>query len=536
MVRSFSFAFFNRLPTFSYSSLFAFRSFLVSCSLLIFVPWIKAQTYLPADPYYLLLTEKNQFEGRLPLQSNFFRPVFFNTDSLSISSTFRNEYYYNDNAPNQENMDVRYFSRGFASFNSMQLAINSPYFSFMVEPYLMPSRSSFPAKGVRRTGSFSVLNDRPLATFLTPSSGFRNLLVFIHYKGIGFGWHKGNRWWGPGLHSSLQMTNNTQPIPAQVIGTIQEIRFGPFGFYGLYSFARMNDEKGANAKYFSSLNGKLSWYGPVIISAGFSRNYLTGGNQWGWTTGSGTYEWTEKDARNIVFEGLFISNLIGAEYTIGGHDVWDQTLSGYMSITLPDRNLKVYVEVGFNDNRMYFADFLSQPDHSMATVFGLRDYGIGNKKNWAWGFEWTNLMITYTSRHRPGGPGTWYESGLYEYSSYHGRRWGAHSGTDSDDWYVYAGYLSDNIMFIPALNYERHGIVSHRPAEVKMEFRLDSRYKYKDIWFGIYYERQFESFLGFPDYFYVNDQGQPIDAVKGSLANTRFTNTLIFSLSKTVNY
>ena len=185
---------------------------------------------------------------------------------------------------------------------------------------------------------------------------------------------------------------------------------------------------------------------------------------------------------------------------------------------------------------MYFADFLSQPDHSMATVFGVRDYGIGNKKNWAWGFEWTNLMITYTSRHRPTGPGTWYERELYDYSSYYGRRWGAHSGTDSDDWYIYAGYLSDKLMVIPALNYERHGIVSHRPAEVKMEFRLDTRYKYKDIWFGIYYEKQFEAFLGFPEYFHVDAQGNQIDASEGMLANTRRTNTLTITISKTVDF
>ncbi len=91
-------------------------------------------------------------------------------------------------------------------------------------------------------------------------------------------------------------------------------------------------------------------------------------------------------------------------------------------------------------------------------------------------------------------------------------------------------------MVIPALNYERHGIVSHRPAEVKMEFRLDTRYKYKDIWFGIYYEKQFETFLGFPDYFYVDAQGNQIDASEGTLANTRRTNTLTISLSKTVNF
>jgi len=511
-------------------SRFKFASFLL-LSFIFYLPCAKAQGYIPADPFHLLLSEKSQFEGHIPIQSNMFRPLFFNTDSMSFSVTFRSEGYYNDNAPNQENMDVRYVSKGIAGFNSVQIAFNSPYFTFMAEPYLMQNKFLF-VDGINRSGTFSVLNDRPLVGSQKPeSSGLRNVLAFLHYKGLGFGWHEGNRWWGPGIHSSFQMTNNTQPLPAQIIGTIQEIRIGSFGFYGLYTFAHMNEEVGVLSKYYTSLNGQLSWYGPVIISAGFSRNYLTGGVL------SAGYEWTEKDARNIVFEGIFTSDLIGTEYTVGGHDIWDQTLSGYFSLILPKRNIKIYTEIAFNDNRMYFADFLSQPDHSMATVFGVRDYGIGNKKNWAWGFEWTNLMITYTSRHRPTGPGTWYQRELYDYSSYYGRRWGAHSGTDSDDWYIYAGYLSDKLMVIPALNYERHGIVSHRPAEVKMEFRLDTRYNYKDIWFGIYYEKQFEAFLSFPDYFYVDSQGSPTGyPAREKLANTRRTNTIIISISKTVNF
>ena len=147
-------------------------------------------------------------------------------------------------------------------------------------------------------------------------------------------------------------------------------------------------------------------------------------------------------------------------------------------------------------------------------------------------------MISYTSRHR-GSSGSlpWYSRELYDYSTFKGRRWGAHSGGDSDDWFFYAGYLSEKIMVVPAFNYERHGIVSNRPAEVKLEFRLDSRFKYKEIWMGVYLEKQFESFLGFPDYFYVDDQGEPVDYHgRHKLANSRNTSTLIFYINKTINF
>lgn len=490
---------------------------------------LNSQTHLISDPYNLLLIEKKQFDGKLVQQSNLFRPVFLPTDSINYSITLRAENFFNNNNPNQENMDVRYFSKGSGLFYSLQLAINSPYFAFMFEPYHL-NNNFFPStNNITRGGPFSVLNDRTLSQKSFQEGFIRNFLVFLHYKGFGFGLHKGNRWWGPGKHTSFQMTNNTQPFMGQIFGTINEIKIGKFGLYGLYTFVPLNRKSGYKAKYFTSLNGSITYYGSLHFTLGFSRNYLTGGVE------IPNYTWTEKDAKKIILEGIFISNLLSEEYTVGGHDAWDQTLSTYITVTFPKRNIKLFSEIGMNDNRMYFADFLSQPDHSMATIFGFRDYGIRNNKNLIWGFEWTNLMITYTSRHRPLGGGEWYEKNNYEFSSYNGRRWGAHSGTDSDDWYLYAGYLSDKLMIIPALNYERHGIVSHRPAEVKIELRLNTKYKYKNIWFGVYFEKQFEAFLGFPDYFYVDNQGNPTGYYnRYRFANSRSTNTIIFSLSKNI--
>ena len=186
---------------------------------------------------------------------------------------------------------------------------------------------------------------------------------------------------------------------------------------------------------------------------------------------------------------------------------------------------------------MYFADFLSQPDHSMASIIGLRDYGDLKKKiTPIWGFEWTNLMITYSSRFRLAGPGTWYDRKQYNYSSYKGRRWSAHSGSDSDDIYVYAGIRTKNIILYQGLNYERHGIVSHRPAEVKLESISTIQLFHSGFWFTVYYENQLEAFLGFPDYFYVDSNNNPINEDNGILANNRKTSTLKLKVSKIIKF
>ncbi len=504
--------------------------------LLLFFPFkpALAQTFFPADPYFLLQYEKKQFKEKLPLSSNLFKPYFFgNDDSLKTSINFRSEFYLNNNAPNQENMDVRYFSKGYSLFNSVQFSLKSKYIYLIFEPYIKKNNFYY-VENVNRYGPFSKLNDKTIRlNRINFDDNIRNSLVFFHYKGIGFGFQKTNRWWGPGFHSSLQMSNNAWPMNAKIIGTMKEIRFKNFGFEARYSFSDFqNIDTYYNLnKFYTSLNAQLTWYGPVVLTTGFSRNYLSGG-----ILSFANREWKAKDAQMLVFEGFLTSNLLSNEYTIGGHDRWDQTISGYFSISMPNRNIKLYGEVGFNDNRMFLADLISQPDHTMATIIGFKDFG-SNEKNFTYGFEWTNLMITYSIRHR-GSDGTpaWYSRDIYDYSSYNQRRWAAHSGADSDDWLFYFGYISDEFFIMPSFNYERHGVVSNRPSEVKFELRFDIRYNYKNCWFGLYYENQSEMFLGFPDYFYEDKFGNPIDNSSGIFAKSRKTKSLIFTINKSINF
>ena len=57
---------------------------------------------------------------------------------------------------------------------------------------------------------------------------------------------------------------------------MKEIRFGNFGFMFLYSFSEILDGKKTIPNYHTALNGKISWHGPIILSGGFSRYYLSG--------------------------------------------------------------------------------------------------------------------------------------------------------------------------------------------------------------------------------------------------------------------
>jgi len=173
----------------------------------------------------------------------------------------------------------------------------------------------------------------------------------------------------------------------------------------------------------------------------------------------------------------------------------DQVMSGFISIYFPNSKLKLYSEFGTNDHRQNFSDLRAQPDHSSAYVIGMRKYGVFNNKHFLTGIEYTNLILGKFWSYRP--TPNWYDKGYYDYSSYDSRRWAAHSGSDSDDLYLYFGYQNNQWSFIPALNYERHGVLFNRPPEVKMEIRLDIRYKWDDYKFNIYFEREWLEHAGF---------------------------------------
>ena len=118
--------------------------------------------------------------------------------------------------------------------------------------------------------------------------------------------------------------------------------------------------------------------------------------------------------------------------------------------------LKAFIEIGLptthlrgNNKKVYY-------DHGIGTNIGVRKYGILGNKNFLMGFELLRLVqgSTYDILPTP----NWYDNINYDYSSYKGRRWSAHAGSDSDDILLYLGYDNQNITFIYGVNYERHGV------------------------------------------------------------------------------
>jgi hypothetical protein len=474
---------------------------------------ISSQEYISADPYYLLKLEKKMLESNKQITPTFFRPYIKSRNNKFIFS-LKNEFYFNDNAPNQENMDVRYLGKGFGTFNAFHFAWKGQYLSFSAEPYLINNQNKS-SKFYSRPNPYKYLNDYSKSNGKEyVSQGVRNAHLYLHYKGFGIGYSNESMWWGPGLHNSLTMTNNTIGFPHYTIGTIEEIRWKKIGFFTKYTLATIKHNIKKDNIYYTSIGGFISYYSNPIITFGITRNYLTGGY-------NSSTEWTIEDASKIIFEGVFLENLKSKSYTTDrGGDGFDQTLISFLSLLYPKSKLKLYIEIGFNDNRENYWDFVIHPDHSLASIVGLQNYGIFNNDNLVFGFEYSNLINSRMQVFRGFPP--WYSRDHYDDWSYEGRRWGAHSGSDSDDFLIYFGWISEKWSFVPGFNYERHGVTTYRPPELKFEYRLNIDYKLKNnLVMGVYLEQQSEYHLGFPkDHYWLEVTGK------------RKTNTIIIRFEK----
>ncbi len=492
-----------------------YKKILTTTFVFLIISNLYSQIFITADPFYLSEIEKNSFTIDNNNSKNFLIRPFLDITDTTLYGTwsvgFRTELFYNNNAPNLENTSDRWIGKGTSFFQGVQLAYTNKFLSFALEPfyfsnqnkdYSEPWQDYYASKGLEldqpwREPKFSKLNDnRPHGNKPLNKSGIREAQIYLHYNGLGIGYSNANMWWGSGYHSSLNMTNNTTGFPHMMIGTIQEQRINNFGINFRYIFAD-SLKYNRSQPFYTAIVSSVTYYSEPIITLGFSRSYLTGGN---WTDEI----ITRQEAMLIPFEKIYLEDK--------SVDIWDQTLVGYLTMTFPKTGLVVFVEYGRNDHAWDKEDFIRQPDHTGASVIGLRKYGFFSNTNLIGGIEYTNLMKTKYWNDRLSAD--WYDRVNFDYWGYDGRHWGAHSGPDSDDFYVYFGYMSDKLTVIPSFNYERHGIIDNKIPEreyeynppeypwlhiwanrtfwpeVKLEYRLDVRYKYKGFLFNFYYERE----------------------------------------------
>ena len=462
---------------------------------LLFVTYSFSQSIMNPNPTKALILERQIF----------FSDSFVKKSNGKFQLNYNQHIYYNNNQPNLENHNGLYIPKGFGSISSLFMKYNGSHFIIFVEPHISNIREY---SGVvhKKKSAFSVLNDVPLIDrYRINSSNFNNMGLIIHYFGFSLGYGNWSQWWGPGIHNSLVMSNNSKGIPHYYFGTKDYQPFiGNVKYYFKYmvSTAMRNEE---NAKYYLSAYFFNLRY--KNIEFGKSKHILNGGYN--------ELPWTLNDAMRILF-------------TQKNLKYWDQIIDYYIAVTFPLSGLKIFLELGI-PNRSYFAEN-SEINHNytIGQNFGIRKYGAFGKKELMFGFEYTRLVQGIYYDISP--TRNWYDNIKYNYSSYQGRRWAAHSGTDSDDFLVFIGYMNDRTSLIYGVNYERHGITYHFPPEVKLESRIAASLKYKNTWIYINYENEYFEHYGFVD---VNQNVWEETFEPGSIQRTQ---TLLISIEHTISF
>ncbi len=341
---------------------------------------VSDQLISPVDPFNLIKYEqKNYFQNNRNLFQTLLRPQLIKA-SNQWSLILRNELFYNDGSPNLENMSNRLVGKGAGLFTGVNLSYSSNFVSFSLEPYYFTNQNK-EVEDLNREGVFTRLNDvqqkieKPFVSF-----GLRETQLYFHYKELGFGFSNANMWWGPGLHTSLTMTNNTTGFPHIMMGTIREKRYRNVGFNIRYVFSQL--DKTENNPYYTALVGTATFYTEPIITIGFNRNMLSSDQ-------SNGKEVSKFDAATILFR-----------QSINIKDTY-QTLAAYFILDFPESGLKVFFELGTTDRWQDWTDFLNYPDHGIGSIFGFRQYGLFNNQNFVMGFEYARLLLGSFWEKRP---------------------------------------------------------------------------------------------------------------------------------------
>lgn len=219
-----------------------------------------------------------------------------------------------------------------------------------------------------------------------------------------------NIWRGPGIVSSLLMTNNAQGFQHIGLNTIRPLKT-PLGSFELSIFGAnltQNATQGFENKYLKiiEINKKNRYinmlsltFNPILI-----KNFYIGTNRvfhkFSRTTPSTNFMKDYIPVTLPLFRNVYQDNA----------EAIDQIISGFVKYVFPKEHAEIYFEYGWNDGASNARDLLLDNSHSSASVFGFRKLQRINKNNFLTiDFETTRMAQTPSYLQR--NASNWYEHG-----------------------------------------------------------------------------------------------------------------------------
>ena len=111
-------------------------------TLILIIQLLSGQNYIAADPFSILIIERENFLKYNYKQSLVIRPLYNISNRGEVLYRFRNEVFINDNYPNLENMDNRWVGKGIGFFSGVNVSYSNKFLNFSIEPYYYFNQNS----------------------------------------------------------------------------------------------------------------------------------------------------------------------------------------------------------------------------------------------------------------------------------------------------------------------------------------------------------------------------------------------------------
>jgi hypothetical protein len=183
---------------------------------------------------------------------------------------------------------------------------------------------------------------------------------------VSLGVSTANQWWGPGTHNALVMSDHAPGFPHVFLGTSRPAATAVGSFEARWIWGRLAQsdwfDPGANDRRF--LTGIVLAYSPEVLDGltlGLTRVFYSLVPDGG----------VPIEDYFSVFVGRRNGQPVTPQNPTGDAD-HDQLLSIFGRWVFPDDGFEIYGEWARNDDSWRESDFLLEPEHSQAYVFGLQ--------------------------------------------------------------------------------------------------------------------------------------------------------------------
>ena len=228
--------------------------------------------------------------------------------------------------------------------------------------------------------------------------------IRFHFKKLSIGLSTENLWWGPGVRNALLMTNNAPGFPHLTLNTTAPVVTPIGSFEGQLVGGLLKKSGFLPPDTGRTVDGRRLFVPKLGGDRYLNGLVLTWQPKWtkgfylGFSRASYTYVSFIKPSFNgylPVISGFFK----GSGSSIDREDAkrTDQMLSFFFRLLLPKEGFELYGELGRNDHSGNVRDLLLEPEHSRATVVGLKKliqtHGKTKMEIMA---EFTNLQLPLT--------------------------------------------------------------------------------------------------------------------------------------------